>query len=242
MRHDFALKNIQARRICLSCSHDRHGLALSCWTCSYMSALLLKHCLILKFPLKRFLCQRAACTASQILLYLQGAFCAQQALVHEFFLLHYTTACHGALLPSPRTHQLADQGGNIIHKRLILRRGPHFPGTMQARRRCKSCSQSGPCSCAGRRSLQHRQLGARCPCVAPPHAHSSASASLYFRELWASNPRNSLALFNEWVESRQTRMGCASSKSFHRLPTLSPQTELVGLCICGLKDIVVAHQ
>ena len=148
MRHDFALKNIQARRICLSCSHDRHGLALSCWTCSYMSALLLKHCLILKFPLKRFLCQRAACTASQILLYLQGAFCAQQALVHEFFLLHYTTACHGALLPSPRTHQLADQGGNIIHKRLILRRGPHFPGTMQARRRCKSCSQSGPYSCA----------------------------------------------------------------------------------------------
>ena len=49
---------------------------------------------------------------------------------------------------------------------------------MQTRRRCKSCSQSGPYSYVGRQSLQHRQLGARCPCVAL-RAHTYASASLY---------------------------------------------------------------
>ena len=54
--------------------------------------------------------------------YLQGTFRAQQALVHDFFLLYYTTACHEALLPSPGTHELAEQGGNIFHNHPILRR------------------------------------------------------------------------------------------------------------------------
>ena len=94
-----------------------------------MSALLFNRSLI-EYPPNRFLCPGALRAGHcKILLvperYLQGMFRAQQALLLDFFLFHYTTGCHAALLPSQGTHELgflAEQGSSIFHHHPILRR------------------------------------------------------------------------------------------------------------------------